>query len=72
LKDYYHILKLEEDQESLFDDYKGEAETLAGFVLEVAKSFPKVNQIITFDKYTFTIEALDQKRIKQIKVKVNS
>ena len=71
LKDFYHILKFEEEQEKLFEDYKGEAETIAGFVLEIAKSFPKVNQILNFDNYTFTIEALDQKRIKQIKVKVN-
>lgn len=71
LKDFYHILKLENEQESLFEDYKGEAETLAGFVLEIAKSFPRVNQVFNFEKYTLTIEALDQKRIKQIKVKVN-
>jgi gliding motility-associated protein GldE len=72
LKDFYHILKLDEDKEALFEENKGEAETIAGFVLEVAKSFPKINQILNFDNYTFTIEALDQKRIKQIKVKVNS
>lgn len=72
LKEFYHILKLEEEQEQLFEAVKGEAETLAGFVLEMAKSFPKLNQIFNFNRYTFTVEALDQKRIKQIKVKVNS
>lgn len=72
LKEFYHILKLEDEHEKRFEDYKGEAETLAGFVLELAKSFPKPNQIFKFNQYTFTVEALDQKRIKQIKVKVNA
>ena len=56
------------DDESVFEDEKGEAETLAGFVLEISKSFPKVNSEIAFKTYTFTIEALNNKRIKQLKV----
>jgi putative hemolysin len=66
LKDFYRIIKLED--ESVFEDEKGEAETLAGFVLEISKSFPKVNSKIAFKTYTFTVEALDNKRIKQLKV----
>jgi len=66
LKDFYRIIKLED--ESIFEDEKGEAETLAGFVLEISKSFPKVNSKINFKTYLFTIEALNNKRIKQIKV----
>ena len=66
LKDFYRIIKLED--ESIFEDKKGEAETLAGFVLEISKSFPKVNSKIIFKTYTFTVEALDNKRIRQLKV----
>ena len=66
LKDFYRIIKLED--ESVFEDKKGEAETLAGFVLEISKSFPKINSKITFKTYTFTIEALNKKRIKQLKI----
>lgn len=66
LKDFYRIIKLED--ESIFEDEKGEAETLAGFVLEISKSFPKVNSKINFKTYLFTIEALNNKRLKQIKV----
>ena len=57
LKDFYRIIKLED--ESIFEDEKGEAETLAGFVLEISKSFPKVNSKIAFKTYTFTVEALE-------------
>ena len=66
LKDFYRIIKLED--ESVFEGEKGEAETLAGFVLEISKSFPKVYSKIPFKSYTFTVEALDNKRIKQLKV----
>ncbi|MDO4228717.1 MAG: transporter associated domain-containing protein, partial [Capnocytophaga sp.] len=45
------------------------AETLAGFLLEVAGNFPQKNIPIPFVNYTFTVEAFDKKRIKQIKVR---
>ncbi|TYA52961.1 gliding motility-associated protein GldE [Formosa maritima] len=66
LKDFYKIIKLETD--TLFEDTKGEAETLAGFVLEISGSFPKMGSKINFENYVFTIEALDKKRIKRVKV----
>ena len=69
LKDFYRITKL--SNESIFEDEKGEAETLAGFVLEISKSFPKLNSKINFKTYTFTVEALSNKRIKQLKVTLN-
>jgi len=69
LKDFYKAIKWEETE--LFDDSKGEAETLAGFLLEISKGFPKLNEVIIFDRFTFTIEAFDNKRIKQIKVQIS-
>lgn len=68
LKDFYKVLKLEDS--SLFEDNKGEAETLAGFLLEISGSFPKKNEEILFDRYSFTIEVIDNKRIKQIKLSI--
>ena len=47
---------------------KGEAETLAGFVLEISGGFPRIGSKINFENYVFTIEALERKRIKQIKL----
>jgi len=66
LKDFYRVLRIED--ESAFEEQKGESETIAGFVLEIAGSFPRKNDKIILDHYTFTVEALDRKRIKQIKV----
>ena len=65
LKDFYKIIKIED--ETVFEDNKGEAETIAGFVLEISGSFPKLNSKIIFKNYIFKIEALDKKRIKLIK-----
>lgn len=69
LKDFYKIIKLEDD--TIFEDEKGEAETVAGFVLEISGSFPKIQSKIFFRDYVFTIEAMDKKRIKRVKVTIN-
>ncbi|WP_224488551.1 gliding motility-associated protein GldE [Robertkochia flava] len=66
LKDFYRVLRL--DDPSDFQNNKGESETVAGFVLEIAGSFPKKGEQIRFQNYTFVIEAIDNRRIKQIKV----
>ena len=68
LKDFYRIIKL--DDEDIFESEKGEAETIAGFVLEISGGFPKIDSKINFKNYVFTIEALDKKRIKQVKVTI--
>ena len=65
LKDFYRVLDVDEE---LFESTKGEAETLAGFILEILGNFPQKDQKITFENYTFTIESVDKKRVKQIKV----
>lgn len=70
LKDVYKILDLEDNEAENFENRKGEAETLAGFVLEISGGFPRVGSKINFKNYVFTIEALERKRIKQIKLTV--
>ena len=68
LKDFYRIIKL--DDEELFENRKGESETIAGFVLEISGSFPRMNSKIQFENYVFKIESIDNKRIKRIKVTI--
>jgi gliding motility-associated protein GldE len=68
LKDFYRIIKL--DNEAVFESKKGEAETIAGFVLEISGGFPRVNSKINYENYVFTIEALDKKRLKRIKITI--
>ena len=66
LKDFYRVVKIED--ETHFEDQKGESETIAGFVLEIAGSFPKRGEEVLFKEYRFVVESLDKKRLKQIKV----
>ena len=70
LKDFYKVINLE--NHDLFEDAKGESETIAGFLLEISKGFPKKDEIISFDKYAFTIEAFEGRRIKQIKLSIEN
>ena len=69
LKDFYRIIDVDED---LFENNKGEAETLAGFILEIVGNFPRRRQKIQFENCLFTIETVDKKRIKQIKVTLDA
>ena len=66
LKDFYRVIEL--DDESVFEDEKGESDTLAGFILEIAGGFPTKGEVINFGNFDFKIEAVDRKRIKQVKV----
>ena len=68
LKDFYKIAKIEDP--SVFEDQKGEADTMAGFLLEISGGFPKKNDVISFLNYSFKIEVIDDKRIKQIKLSI--
>lgn len=66
LKDFYRVAKIENESE--FEENKGESETIAGFVLEIAGGFPRKGETVKFNEYLFFIESLDRKRLKQIKV----
>jgi len=69
LKDFYKAIKL--DDPKLFEEHKGESETMAGFLLEITRGFPKKGEVIKFHKYTFTVEGFENKRINQIKLYIN-
>ncbi len=66
LKDFYKVAKIENEAD--FEAQKGESETIAGFVLEIAGNFPKRGEKIIFQNYQFVVESLDRKRLKQIKI----
>ena len=68
LKDFYRILDFNDEEEALFDEKRGDAETLAGFLLEIAGNFPQKDIPILFNNYKFIVESFDKKRIKQVKI----
>jgi len=68
LVDFY---KSVETSENIFDDVKGDADTLAGLILELKGEIPDRHEKITCKQFKFTVEAVDKRRIKQIKVEIN-
>lgn len=62
------FIKIMNEEENIFDDIKGEADTLAGLVLELKGEIPKKNETFSCKHYNFTIKSVDTRRIKQIQV----
>jgi putative hemolysin len=68
LNDFYKSLNIPED---IFEKIRGEADTLAGLVLELIGDIPSQNDILSVDPFTFTIVSVDNRRIKKIKVTID-
>lgn len=51
-----------------FETIKGESESLGGLILEINEKLPHAGEKIGFDRYEFSIVAVDQKRIKRVRV----
>ena len=69
LGDFYKVMECEE---SVFDDVKGDADTLAGLILELKGEIPVAKDKIQCKQFVFTIEEVDNRRIKKIKVVVST
>ena len=69
LNDFY---KITDSEDTIFDDLKGEADTLAGLILELKGEIPVKNDTMTCKNFIFSIEAVDNRRIKQIKVEITN
>ena len=69
LNDFYRILNVDGD---VFEKSKGESDTLAGFILEKIEKVPLEGQTLNFNKFVFTIEKINKKRIISIKTKINT
>lgn len=67
LNDVYRVLQIDGEE---FEDAKGEADTLAGLILEIEGRIPTKNEMIRFKNLKFTIESVDNRRIKRVKVTI--
>jgi len=67
LDDFCEIVGIDE---ALFSEVRGESETLAGLMLELAGEIPQKDRIINFSNFIFRIESVDRRRIKQIHVQI--
>jgi CBS domain containing-hemolysin-like protein len=69
LNDFFRICSVDDD---FFDDIKGDADTLAGLLLEMKGDFPLLQEKMIYKNIEFIVEALDKRRIKKIKVVFNN
>jgi putative hemolysin len=65
------FLKIMDEEEDFFDDVKGEADTLAGLILELRGEIPRKNETFSCKHYNFTVKSVDTRRIKQIQASLN-
>ena len=65
LSDFYKIVKIDSDA---FEDIEGDADTLAGLLLEIKGEFPKLHEKLEYEHYQFEVLEMDARRILKVKV----
>jgi gliding motility-associated protein GldE len=68
LSDFYKILKLDDD---IFDGVAGDADSLAGLLLEIKGEFPQLHERMEYRQFSFEIMEMDERRIAKVKVVVH-
>ena len=68
LSDFCKILALDDD---IFDDVEGDADSLAGLLLELKGDFPAMHEQIDYQQFTFEILSIEARRISKIKVSIH-
>lgn len=66
----HDLCKALEIDPSAFDEVKGESESLGGLILELHNAMPKAGDQVIFDRFTFTVVGVDQKRIARVRVAI--
>ena len=69
LIDFYKITRIDEDA---FDEVAGDADTLAGLLLELKGEFPALHEKVACGRYTFEVLEMDNRRILKVKFTINS
>lgn len=67
LSDFFKIMQIEDE---IFEEVEGDADTLAGLLLEIKSDFPRLHEIINYKQFCFEVLEMDDRRIMKIKVTV--
>ena len=65
LSDFYKILHVDDE---IFEEVEGDADTVAGLLLEIKGDFPKLHEKIDYQNFTFEILDMEERRISKVKV----
>jgi CBS domain containing-hemolysin-like protein len=67
INDVCRLMNLPSD---IFDHIKGESDSLAGLVLEIAGEIPQVNQVISSGDFEFIVLEIQKNRLQKIKITI--
>ena len=67
INDMCKVLKIDT---SIFDEIRGESESIGGMLLEEFSKLPNTGEYINYENFNFTILAVDRRRIKKVRVKI--
>ncbi|NNC86337.1 MAG: gliding motility-associated protein GldE [Bacteroidia bacterium] len=68
INDMCRIMKIDRDE---FEEVLGEADTLAGMLLELSGKIPSKNEIINYNQFKFKIESADSRKINRVKITID-
>lgn len=68
INDFCKVIEIGDE---IFDEVKGDSDSLAGLILEIEGKIPKKGEKTIYRNFTFTIEAVDRRRIKQILIEIS-
>ncbi len=67
INDFCKIVGIDDD---IFDEVKGESDSLAGLILELEGEIPEKDSSTTFNNFVFKVVTVDQRRIKKVRVTI--
>jgi CBS domain containing-hemolysin-like protein len=68
LSDFCKIIKVDDDE---FSEVEGDADSLAGLLLELKGEFPSIHEKLEYKHYTFEVLGIEERRISRIKVTIH-
>ncbi|WP_314080593.1 gliding motility-associated protein GldE [Hoylesella pleuritidis] len=69
LSDFCKILNINDDE---FSEVEGDADTVAGLLLELKGEFPSMHEKLEYRNYTFEVMGIEERRISRVKVVIHS
>ena len=69
LSDFCKIINVDDDE---FADVEGDADSIAGLLLELKGDFPSIHEKIDYKQYTFEVVGIEERRISRVKVVIHN
>ena len=69
LSDFSKITNIDDEE---FSEVEGDADTIAGLLLEIKGDFPNIHEKIDYKNYTFEILEIEERRISKVKVTIHN